>query len=66
MLVSIAKERNYKPGWAAHKFKKKFGSWPPRGGPEVPSIDPSPEVLAWVRSQNIAWWKGQKSAGAAI
>ena len=65
MLVSIAKEKKYKPGWAAHKYKKKFGVWPPRGAAAVPSIEPSPEVLSWVRSQNIAWAKAQKSARAA-
>ena len=29
MLVYIAHERGYKAGWAAHKFKEKFGTWPP-------------------------------------
>ena len=28
-LLWIAEERRYKPGWAAHKFKEKFGTWPP-------------------------------------
>ena len=30
MLTYIAHERNYKPGWAAHKYKEKFGTWPRR------------------------------------
>ena len=30
MLTHIADERGYKPGWAAHKFKEKFGTWPAR------------------------------------
>ena len=29
-LACIALQRGYKPGWAAHKFKEKFGHWPPR------------------------------------
>ena len=29
MLVHIASERGYKPGWVAHQYKQKFGSWPP-------------------------------------
>ena len=27
----IADERGYKPGWVAHKYKEKFGTWPPWG-----------------------------------
>jgi DNA repair protein RadD len=27
MLTYVARERGYKPGWAAYKFKEKFGSW---------------------------------------
>jgi hypothetical protein len=48
MLVAICEERGYKPGWAAHKFKEKFGHWPTRQG--APPIHPSREVLSWVRS----------------
>ena len=29
MLAWIADERDYKPGWVAHKYKEKFGTWPP-------------------------------------
>lgn len=29
-LAGIAKEKNYKPGWVAYQFKKKFGFWPSR------------------------------------
>lgn len=28
-LYAFAKERAYKPGWAAVKYKEKFGNWPP-------------------------------------
>ena len=31
MFTHIANERGYKPGWAAHKFKEKFGACPPWG-----------------------------------
>ena len=54
-LVGIARERGYKSGWAAYKFKEKFGFWPPRVQP--PPVKASPEVLSWVRSRNIAWAK---------
>ena len=29
-------ERGYKPGWAAHKYKEKFGAWPPWGARPQP------------------------------
>jgi hypothetical protein len=53
MLAAIGIERGYKPGWAAHKFKEKFGSWPPSRN--IIPIDPTPEVRSWVRSRDIAW-----------
>jgi len=56
MLVYIAQERGYKPGWAAHKHKEKFGAWPPWGANPTP-IPPTPKVLAWVRSKMIAYAK---------
>jgi DNA repair protein RadD len=57
-LAHIAGQRGYKPGWVAHKFKEKFGTWPAMRA--VSPIEPSPEVLAWVRSRNIAWAKVQQ------
>jgi hypothetical protein len=60
MLTHIAEERGYKPGWIAHKFKEKFGHWPTRR--YVPQIEPSPEVLSWVRSRNIAYAKARAAA----
>jgi hypothetical protein len=61
MLTAIAKDRGYKPGWTAHKFKEKFGSWPPYGVVVQP-IEPSPEVLSWVRSCAIAYAKARGAA----
>lgn len=58
MLISIAQSRGYKKaaGWAAHKFKDKFGHFPPYGMVPKP-MTPSAEVKAWVRSRDIAWAK---------
>jgi DNA repair protein RadD len=61
MLVHIAVERDYKPGWAAHKFKEKFGAWPPWGSRPQP-IEPTPEVRSWVRSRQIAFAKSMSAA----
>jgi DNA repair protein RadD len=63
MLAYIAAERGYKMGWAAHKFKQKFGHWPPPRS--ISPIKPSPEVLSWVRSRNIAYAKAKQKAAAA-
>ena len=61
MLVHIAIERDYKPGWAAHKFKEKFGAWPSWGAHPQP-IEPTPEVRSWVRSRQIAFAKSRNVA----
>jgi DNA repair protein RadD len=57
MLTHVAQQRGYKPGWIAHKFKEKFGHWPTSRSAEP--ITPSPEVLSWVRSRNIAFAKSR-------
>jgi hypothetical protein len=61
-LAYIAGERGYKAGWAAYKYKEKFGSWPPAN---VTPVSPSSEVLSWVRSRNIAYAKAKQGAAAA-
>ena len=60
MLAHFAAERGYKPRWAAHKYKEKFGCWPP---PRVTTpIPASPEVSNWVRGRAIAYAKAKKGA----
>ena len=63
MLTHIAQDRGYKPGWAAYKFKEKFGHWP--SSRSIEPIEPSIEVLSWVRSRDIAYAKARQKAGAA-
>jgi hypothetical protein len=46
-----------KPGWIAHKFKEKFGTWPPDRN--VEPLVPSTEVRSWVRSRLIAYAKSR-------
>src|SRR5262249_29899718 len=58
MLAHIARERGYKPGWVAHKYKEKFGTFPVWGATIAP-LEPSPEVLSWVRSRYIAFAKSR-------
>jgi DNA repair protein RadD len=57
MLVGYAVARGYKVGWAAYKFREKFGDWP--DARNVAPLDPSREVMSWVRSRNIAFAKSQ-------
>jgi DNA repair protein RadD len=61
MLAYIAEERDYQPGWIAHKFKEKFGTWPPWGETPWP-IQPTAEVRSWVRSRQIAFAKSRSVA----
>jgi DNA repair protein RadD len=63
MLTYIAAERGYRPGWAAHKYKEKFRTWPPVR--TIQPMRPTPEVLAWVRSRNIAYAKARQKGSAA-
>jgi DNA repair protein RadD len=56
MLAQIATERGYKPGWIAHKFREKFGTWP--RGSATPCA-PSSEVRRWVKSRQIAYAKAK-------
>jgi DNA repair protein RadD len=62
-LVGIAYERGYKAGWAAHKFKEKFGHWPARNS--TAARPASPEVRSWVRSRTIAFAKAMQKSGSA-
>jgi DNA repair protein RadD len=63
MLVHIGVERGYKPGWAAHKFKEKFGAWPLDRN--IMPIPPNAEVLAWDRHLRIKYAKSQQKSRVA-
>jgi superfamily II DNA or RNA helicase len=60
MLTAIAIERSYKGGWISHKFREKFGTWPATRSAQP--MQPTPEVLSWVRSRNIAYAKAKERA----
>jgi DNA repair protein RadD len=61
MLAYIAAKRGYQRGWIAHKFKEKFGEFPAWGSTPQP-IEPTREVLSWVRSRAIAYAKRRRVA----
>jgi len=58
----IAREKGYRDGWAAYKFKERFGDWPNKLGVDTRIMvrrPPSLETLNYVRSKNIAYAKAQ-------
>lgn len=59
-LKAYAIQKEYKPGWAAMKFKEKFKAWPPQHFDGIaPATILSPTVALWIRSRNIAWAKSK-------
>jgi superfamily II DNA or RNA helicase len=65
MLFVIAQERNYQKGWVAHKFKERFGDFPPWGVTPEP-VTPTPECRSWVTSRIIAWAKAGGAASVSM
>lgn len=63
-LRGFAVEKNYKRGWAAHKFKERFGTFPPFTWNDETALEPTILTRRWIKSRNIAWAKA-KQAGAA-
>jgi len=55
-----AKEHGYKSGWVAHKYREKFQTWPPRSWQSYAPEPPSPGLLRWIKSRNIAWAKSKR------
>ena len=58
-LVWIARDKNYSPGWAAHKYREKFGVWP-RNMVMTP-MPPTLKTMNWIKSRSIAWAKKRQS-----
>lgn len=58
-LLTLAEARDYKQGWAAHKYRERFGMWPRLG-----DVEPAPVSRAthnWVKSRQIAWAKRRQA-----
>lgn len=62
-LMAIRNARGYADGWVAHKYRAYFGCWPK--GLADTSAEPSPEIMAWVTSQNIRHAKRKEARHAA-
>ncbi len=59
-LLEICRARQYSEGWAANKYREKFGVWP-RNLDRTPK-PPTHEVMNWVKSRNIAWARSRRAA----
>ena len=60
-LIYYSRSRGYKDGWAAHKYKEKFGAFPPRGMHNQPATTTS-KTTNWIKSRQIAWAKSKSKA----
>ena len=58
----LADNRGYKPGWAAHQYKNKFGVFPPWDWNDRPTCEPTATTLSWVKSRQIAYAKRRATA----
>jgi superfamily II DNA or RNA helicase len=56
-LLYYAKIRAYKDGWAAFKYKEKYGYWP--NGLQKTTHPTSNETVNFIKSRNIAWSKSK-------
>jgi DNA repair protein RadD len=61
-VLWIAKERGKADGWVAHTFRDKFGVWPVGLVKAVSPMQPSPEVLSFVKAKAIRFAKGKGAA----
>jgi DNA repair protein RadD len=60
-LRGLARERGYREGWVAHKFRERFNTWP--NDPRVRHAPPMPASLRtrnWVKARQIAYAKASK------
>ena len=59
-LLGYARMKGYKDGWAAYKFKAKYGDFPSREW--IDAQTPSKEIMKWVKGEAIRYAKGQQKA----
>lgn len=65
-LRTYAKAKGYKEGWAARKYRDRFGVWP--NDPRIRNAPPaivSPEVANYIKYMNIKFHKGMAKYGTS-
>jgi DNA repair protein RadD len=50
---------SYSQHWAAAQYRTKHGIWPPWSWNDLPSSQPSPATLRWIKSRQIAFAKAR-------
>jgi superfamily II DNA or RNA helicase len=63
-LRAISEERHYRAGFAAHRFKERFGKFPPFAWNAFPSVAPSMATRRWFKSRQIAFAKARERLSA--
>jgi DNA repair protein RadD len=61
-LRRIADDRGMKTGWAAHKFKERFGFFPPWDWNDDQTATPTATTLGWVKSRQIAYARARAAS----
>lgn len=64
-LMGVARERGWKPGWAAYKYREAFGQWPPKDIRNVAAAYPTESTRRWVKARQIAWARRKRYAEQA-
>ena len=62
-LKGYAAAHRYDAGWAKHKFREKFGSWP--NAPLILNVEPTTPGLktrSWIKSRHIAFGRRRQHA----
>ncbi len=62
-LLGYARTRGYQDGWAWHKYAEFFDGRHPAGLRKV-SAAPTPEILSWIKSRQIAHAKRRDQGGS--
>src|SRR5579859_1944337 len=61
-LKSYARQRGYKPGWAANKYREATGVWP-NAHKYAPERQTSFVVESWLKAAQIRWIKSKAKVG---
>ena len=57
-FLAYAIAKGYKRGWAAYKYKSKFGTWPQRSS-QIPPGEITQEIMNFITRENIRWAKSK-------
>jgi superfamily II DNA or RNA helicase len=63
-LLHLAINRGKNPNSAAHRYRERFGEWPPFSWKQLGPINPSSEAVAWDQHCRIKYAKAMQKAAA--